>query len=92
MKFKYRNYFRFGSAESILLPDACADLVTGANVLHWANSEEMSKEVDRLLKPGGWFVFYGWAEPQPGIELTDETVAEQLREEYKVLDHIYWCA
>ena len=71
------------------MPDACADLVTGANVLHWINSEGMSKEIDRLLKPGGWFVFYGWVAPLPEIELPDKTIVEQLHEEYQVLDRIY---
>ena len=74
VQFEYRlNDYRSGIAESIPLTDACVDLVTGANVLHWIHSEKMSKEIDRMLKPGGWFIFYGWGAPRPRIELTDDT-------------------
>ena len=66
------------------MSDACVDLVTGANVLHWIYSEELSKEIDRILKPGGWFIFYGWGAPRPRIEINDDTFIDEVRKEFKV--------
>lgn len=44
-----------GSAESIPLPDASADLVTGAQMWHWVDPVKAIPEVARVLRPGGVF-------------------------------------
>jgi ubiquinone/menaquinone biosynthesis C-methylase UbiE len=40
------------------LPDACADLVTCSQSLHWMDPEPTFAEVARLLRPGGVFAAY----------------------------------
>jgi SAM-dependent methyltransferase len=40
-------------AEQCSLPDACADLVTVAQALHWFDTERFYAEVRRVLVPGG---------------------------------------
>ncbi|MCU1424821.1 MAG: SAM-dependent methyltransferase, partial [Microbacteriaceae bacterium] len=42
-----------GSGESLPLTDASADLVTFAQAWHWVDVEEASREVARVLRPGG---------------------------------------
>lgn len=44
-----------GSAESIPLPDASADLVVGAQMWHWVDPLRAIPEVARVLRPGGVF-------------------------------------
>lgn len=44
-----------GSAEQIPIPDASADLVTGAQMWHWVDPIRAVKEVARVLRPGGVF-------------------------------------
>ncbi len=40
------------------LPDACADIVTIAQALHWMEPEPTFAEVSRILRPGGIFAAY----------------------------------
>lgn len=42
-----------GSAESIPLPDASADLLTGAQMWHWVDPARALPEIARVLRPGG---------------------------------------
>ncbi|MQS34981.1 class I SAM-dependent methyltransferase [Streptomyces katsurahamanus] len=42
-----------GSAESIPLPDGCADVVTAAQAWHWADTARAVPETARVLAPGG---------------------------------------
>jgi SAM-dependent methyltransferase len=42
-----------GSAEATGLPDACADLIVGAQCWHWFELLETDRECVRLLGPGG---------------------------------------
>jgi SAM-dependent methyltransferase len=42
-----------GSAESIPLPDDSVDLVTVAQAWHWMDAELATREVVRVLRPGG---------------------------------------
>jgi ubiquinone/menaquinone biosynthesis C-methylase UbiE len=48
--------WRKGSAEATGLPDGCADLVTMASSLHWADFDQACDEFYRILRPGGTFV------------------------------------
>ncbi len=42
-----------GFAESIPLPDACADAVVAAQCWHWVDQARASAEAGRVLRPGG---------------------------------------
>jgi ubiquinone/menaquinone biosynthesis C-methylase UbiE len=42
-----------GTAESVPLPDACADVITFAQAWHWVDQERGPVESGRLLRPGG---------------------------------------
>jgi len=46
------------SAYETGLPDACADLVTAAQSLHWMRPERVFPEIGRLLRPGGVLCAY----------------------------------
>lgn len=43
-------------AEATTLPDACADLVTVGQALHWFEPQPTRREFRRILRPGGWLV------------------------------------
>jgi SAM-dependent methyltransferase len=47
-----------GSAYETGLPDACADLVTASQSLHWMRPELVFPEIGRILRPGGVFCAY----------------------------------
>ncbi len=50
--------YRAAPAEASGLSDACCDLVTVAQALHWFCGDDFYAEVRRVLKPGG--VFAAW--------------------------------
>ena len=41
-----------GTAESLPLPDACADAVTVAQAFHWFDAAAAAREIHRVLRPG----------------------------------------
>ncbi|AHH96133.1 hypothetical protein GCM10010174_43340 [Kutzneria viridogrisea] len=47
-----------GTAERTGLPDACADVVTAGQALHWFDPDRALPEVARLLRPGGVFAAF----------------------------------
>jgi SAM-dependent methyltransferase len=51
------RYVRASSYETGL-PDACADIVTAAQSLHWMDPLRVFPEVGRILRPGGVFCAY----------------------------------
>lgn len=46
------------TAEATGLPDACADIVTASQALHWFDPGRALPEVARLLRPGGVFAAF----------------------------------
>lgn len=61
------------SAEQIPLPDATAQLVAGASMWHWVDPVVATREVARVLEPGGTFALLG-----AGVDRSVDWVAEVL--------------
>ena len=74
--------YQEGYANATGLPDACADIVTCSQSLHWMEPDTTFAEIARILRPGGVFAAYdcdwpptvGWA-----IEQAHQTFVAQLR-------------
>jgi|SRR5450755_106870 SAM-dependent methyltransferase len=65
-----------GSAEDSGLPDACADIVTASQAMHWFDASRALPEIIRILRPGGVFAAYDCDWP-PCIDAeTDAAYAE----------------
>jgi SAM-dependent methyltransferase len=58
--------FVAASSSATGLPDACADLVTCSQSLHWMEPEPTFAEVGRILRPGGVFAAYDY-DPIPVV-------------------------
>jgi SAM-dependent methyltransferase len=52
-----------GSAEATGLPDACADIVTASQAMHWFDPARALPEIARILRPGGVFAAYDYDWP-----------------------------
>ena len=53
--------FQVGSAEDLTgFKDSSVDLITIAQAFHWVDQDKCFSEVDRVLRPGGSFVVYGY--------------------------------
>jgi ubiquinone/menaquinone biosynthesis C-methylase UbiE len=48
-------HYQGGFAQDTGLPDACADIVTVSQALHWMEPEPTFAEIARILRPGGVF-------------------------------------
>ena len=59
-----------GVAHETGLPDACADIVTASQSLHWMDRQPTFAEVKRILRPGGVFAAYDYDWP---VIITPET-------------------
>lgn len=59
-----RVSYRRATAEAGGLPDACADLVTVAQALHWFNHDAFYAEVRRVIAPGGRLAAWCYTLPQ----------------------------
>jgi len=55
--------FAKGLSHATGLPDACAEIVTCSQSLHWMNPLGTFKEVARILKPGGVFAAFDYDWP-----------------------------
>lgn len=53
-----RVSYRAGYSHETGLPDACADIVTVSQALHWMAPEPTFAEVARILRPGGLLAAY----------------------------------
>lgn len=52
-----------GFSHAVGLPDACADLVTCSQALHWMEPQLTFEEAARLLRPGGVFAAFDYDWP-----------------------------
>ncbi len=64
------------------LPDACADIVTCAQSLHWMEPEPTFKEIARILRAGGVFAAYDCDWPQ-----TMNREAEEAFDQFMIQAH-----
>jgi SAM-dependent methyltransferase len=71
-------------AESCSLPDACADLVTVAQAMHWFDVPHFQSEARRVLKPGGVFAAWTYAPSTvtPAVDVPFNRLHDELLEEW----------
>lgn len=74
-----RVEYRIERAETPVLEESSADLVTVSQALHWFDFAAFFAEVKRVLKPGG--VFAAWAYPLPEIEPEIDRAIRHFHEE-----------
>jgi len=72
-------------AESIALGDNLVDLVVVAQALHWFDLQKFSRELDRILRPGG--ILAAWSY---GVHHLDEQCDEIVRHLYEDITGPYW--
>jgi SAM-dependent methyltransferase len=68
--------YRVEPAEQSTLADASADLVTVAQALHWFDHARFDAEVRRVLKPGG--VFAAWAYADCRVDAAVDVVKDRV--------------
>jgi ubiquinone/menaquinone biosynthesis C-methylase UbiE len=76
---EYREAF----AHETGLPDACADIVTCSQALHWMEPEPVLTEVARVLRPRGVFAAYDYDWPplvDPELDEMFEAYQERRKE------------
>jgi SAM-dependent methyltransferase len=87
------QYARFrsvgGSAEATTLADHSVDFVTAAQAFHWFDRDRTRRELQRILKPGGWVVLV-WNERD--VRSTPflaayERLLDRYGTDYKEVDH-----
>jgi ubiquinone/menaquinone biosynthesis C-methylase UbiE len=66
-------------AETCALPDASADLVTVAQAMHWFDVPRFQREARRVLKPGG--VFAAWTYAQSRVRAAVDAPFDRLHDE-----------
>lgn len=80
-----RIEYRVEPAERSSLADACADLVTVAQALHWLDQGRFHAEVRRVLRPGG--VFAAWAYSDCRVDAAIDALKDRV---YVDLTGPYW--
>ena len=73
-----------GTSAETGLPDACADVVTCSQSLHWLEPEPTFAEVARILRPGGVFAAYDY-DPVPVVEPELDAAFDAVLDEAKSL-------
>ena len=76
--------YREGLAHQTGLPDACADIVTCAQSLHWMEPTSTLAEIARILRPGGLFAAYDYEWP-PALNWELERVYQEVDERFDEL-------
>jgi ubiquinone/menaquinone biosynthesis C-methylase UbiE len=77
--------YRDGVAHQTGLPDACADIVTCAQSLHWMEPTATLAEIARLLRPGGLFAAYDYDWPPALNWELEQVYQEVLQRQTKLL-------
>lgn len=75
-----RVEYAVAPAEKCPLPDACADLVTVAQALHWFDHDRFYAEVRRVCRPGGLLAVWTYDFHSVGPEI--DPVLERLQAEF----------
>jgi SAM-dependent methyltransferase len=78
--------YRVEPAEQATLADASASVITVAQALHWIDLDRFYSEVKRVLKPGGLFAAWTYADVSTGDAAVD-AVKDRL---YNDLTGPYW--
>ncbi|MCL4878998.1 MAG: methyltransferase domain-containing protein [Anaerolineae bacterium] len=76
-------HYRAGFSSATGLPDACADIVTISQALHWMQPEPTFQEVARILRPGGVFAAVDCDWPptiHPDVEMAYNDCMKKSRE------------
>lgn len=74
-----------GTAEATGLPDACADIVTAGQALHWFDPARTYPEIARVLRPGGVFAAFDCDWP-PTVDPECDAVYREVEAHYRVLE------
>ena len=78
--------YRIANASFSGLPDACADLVTVAQAIHWFDHDSFYMEATRVLAPGGAIAIWGYGDPV----IDDERLARIVHDYNRVTIESYW--
>jgi SAM-dependent methyltransferase len=70
-------HYKEGFASETGLPNACADIVTCSQSLHWLEPDPTFREVARILRPGGVFAAYDCDWP-PSVDWEAEAAYEAV--------------
>ncbi|XP_078487351.1 uncharacterized protein LOC144745228 [Ciona intestinalis] len=62
-KFAHVTYKR-GFAEKLPCDDVSVDVITAGTAIHWFDRPKFYKEVERVLKPGGRLIVFGYWAPK----------------------------
>jgi SAM-dependent methyltransferase len=73
-----------GDSGATGLPDACADLVTCSQSLHWMEPEPTFAEAARILRPGGVFAAYDY-DPIPVVHPEVDAAFDAVLDRGKIL-------
>lgn len=79
--------FEVSEAERLtFMNDGTTDLVTVAQAIHWIDQEPFYKEVERILRPGGSLIVYGYG----NCVLDSDKGSQVIQRFYREDLHGYW--
>lgn len=78
--------YRKGFSHATGLEDACADIVTCSQALHWMDPQSTFEEVARILKPGGVFAAYDYDWPPVTTAVEVEALYRECMEHSRTLE------
>ncbi len=81
-----RVHYLLARAERAPLADHCIDVITVAQALHWFDLQAFNREVNRVLRHGGWLVVWTY---QP-IRARDENIQRHIDRFYQSQAQPWW--